>query len=190
MNKDDLALFLGMLSGDGHLSIRTKKKGYRCFSVEFCNTDLRLVRLFDELLYKIFNIKGNFHSRIRKERKEIFEFRTYNKDVFDYISSLGFPIGVKKERLRILPIILSGTKIEKEMFLKGVLITDGYIRKKGTILFHSGSKLFLIDLSELIYNLFGAKREVKEYLQREKYFSYQLSLNKKESQKIISASIA
>ncbi len=190
MNKEDLALFLGMLSGDGHLCIRTKKEGYQNFSVEFCNTDIKIVKLFDELFYRLFNTKGNFHSRIRENRKEIFEFRKYSKDIFDYISSLGFPIGVKRDRLRILPVILNGTNREKELFLKGVLMTDGYIRKNGTILFHSGSKLFLIDLSKLIEELFGTRAEIKEYLQREVYFSYQLSLNKNESQKIISASIA
>jgi hypothetical protein len=66
MDKEDLALFLGMLSGDGHLGVRTKKAGYKSYSVEFCNTDLKLVRLFDELLYKLFNVKGNFHSRVRE----------------------------------------------------------------------------------------------------------------------------
>ncbi len=90
MNKEDLALFLGMLSGDGHLCIRTKKEGYQNFSVEFCNTDIKIVKLFDELFYRLFNTKGNFHSRIRENRKEIFEFRKYSKDIFDCISSLGF----------------------------------------------------------------------------------------------------
>ncbi len=172
MNKEDLALFLGMLSGDGHLSIRTKKAGYKSFSVEFCNTDLKLIKLFDELLYKIFNVKGNFHSRIRTGKKEIFEFRTYSKDFFDYISSLGFPIGIKRDKLRILPIILQGSKREKELFLKGVLITDGSIRKNGTIFFHTGSKIFLEEISELIKELCGVKKNIKEYLQRGKFFSY------------------
>lgn len=185
MDKEELALFLGMLSGDGYIGIRTKKKGYKNFSVEFCNTNLKIVKLFDNLFYSLFKTRGNFHSRIRNDRKEIFDFRKYSKDIFDYLSSLGFPIGVKKDRLRILPVITSGRRKEKEMFLIGLLITDGSIRKNNTILFHSGSKLLLEDLSKLIYGLFGVERRVKKYVQKGKYFSYQLSLNKEESQKII-----
>lgn len=184
MNKEKLALFLGMLCGDGYLGVRTKKKGYKNFSVEFCNTNLEIVKLFDNLFYDLFNVKGNFHSRIRNGRKEIFEFRRYSKDIFNYISSLGFPIGIKKERLKI-PAIVLGSRKEKEMFLVGVLITDGCIRRNRTIIFHSGSRLLLEDISNLIYELFGVKRKVKEYLQRNKYLSYQLNLNKEESQKII-----
>lgn len=190
MNKEDLALFLGMLSGDGHLAIRTKKAGYKSFSVEFCNTDLKLIKLFDELLYKLFNVRGNFHSRIREGRKEIFEFRTYSKDIFDYISSLSFPIGIKRDKLRILPIIFQGSKREKELFLRGVLITDGSIKESGAIFFHTGSKIFLEDISKLINELYGVKKDIKKYLQRDKFFSYQLNLNKEESQKILSASVA
>ncbi len=184
MKQGDFALFLGMLSGDGHLCVRTKKKGYKNFSVEFCNTDIKIIELFDRLFFSLFNIKGNFHPRTREGRKEIFEFRSYSKLVFDYLSSLGFPVGVKRDKLKILPIINLGTRKEKELFLKGILITDGSIRKNGTIFFHSGSKMLLEDLSKLIQELFGVKREVKEYQQKEKFLSYQLNLNKKESENL------
>lgn len=186
MDKENLALFLGMLSGDGYLGIRTKKAGYKSFSVEFCNTNLELVKLFDELLYKLFNVKGNFYSRVRENRKRIYDFRTYSKLIFNYISFLGFPIGIKRDSLKVLPIIWDGTIKEKVLFIKGFLITDGHIKKSGAILFHSGSKLFLEDLSQLIYELIGVKREIKEYLQKGKFYSYQLNLNKGESQKILS----
>ena len=186
MNKENLALFLGMLSGDGHLSIRTKKAGYKSFSVEFCNTNIKLINLFDELLYQLFEVKGNFYSRIRENRKKIYDFRTYSKLVFNHLLSLGFPIGVKRDKLRVLKIIWDGTIKEKALFLKGVLITDGHIRKSGAILFHLGSRLFLEDISQLVYELIGIKKEIKEYIQKDRFYSYQLNLNKEESQKILS----
>jgi hypothetical protein len=70
--------------------------------------------------------------------------------------------------------------------LKGVLITDGMIRKSGAISFHTGSKIFLEEISELINELYGVKKAIKTYLQREKFISYQLNLNKEEAQKILS----
>lgn len=174
-----------MLCGDGHLSVRTKKKGDQNFSVEFCNTNLKIVELFDKLFYSLFGIRGNFHSRKRNNRKEIFEFRSYSKDISDYVSSLGFPIGVKRDILRIPSIILNGTIKEKLFFIKGVLITDGYIRENKTILFHSGSKLLLEDLSKLFYELFGIKKSIKSFIQKNKFISYQLNLNINEAQNLL-----
>ena len=77
-------------------------------------------------------------------------------------------------------------KSEKFAFIEGVLITDGCIRKNKTIIFHSGSKLFLEDLSELIGEFIGEVKQIKEYIQRERYKSYQLNLNKKETELLLS----
>ncbi len=185
MEKEDLSLFLGMLCGDGHLCIRTKKQGYKNYSTEFCNTNINIINLFDNLFYKIFKVKGNFHSRKREDRKEIFEFRSYSKEVFDKISELGFPIGVKRDNLRIPKIVKDGSKEEKLSFLLGVFVTDGALKNK-RMFFHTGSKIFLEEVSSLIYELIGTKKEVKTYLQKEKFLSYQLSLNKEESREILS----
>lgn len=75
-------------------------------------------------------------------------------------------------------------KKEKLTFILGVLITDGCLRKTGSILFHSGSKLFLEDLSRLIGEFIGNTKPIREYIPREKYKSYQLSLGKFEAQKL------
>lgn len=182
---NDLALFLGMLCGDGNLCIRTKKKGYKNYSVQFCNTDYKIVILFDELFIKIFNIKGNIHSQRRENRKEIFNFQSYSKEVFDKILGLGFPIGVKRDSLRVPEIIKNGSYEDKLYFLRGVFITDGSLKKGGWILFHLGSKVFLEDLSLLIYDIFGSQKKIKSYIQKERFISYQLSLNKEETKKLL-----
>lgn len=191
MDKEDFALFLGMLCGDWHLSIHTKRrvlkntlKDYYDYYTGFCNTDERLLKIFSDLFYKIFNVKGNFYPRDRTNRKRIYEFHSYSKEVFDKISSLGFPIGDKRDNLRIPEIIKEGSVKEKLSFFFGVLITDGCIRKNKTIIFHSGSKLFLEDLSDLFLDLFCIKRKITEHPQG-KFISYQLNLNKQESRKVL-----
>ncbi len=76
---------------------------------------------------------------------------------------------------------------EKLLFLKGVIITDGSIRKQGNVLFHLASKKFLEDISDLIYELFNLRKPIKEYLQREKFYSYQLLLDKREAQIVLNS---
>ena len=193
MSKEDFALFLGMLCGDGHLCIRTKRRGlkiYHDYYTGFCNTDKRIIEIFADLFYKIFEVKGHFYPRDRPNRKRIYEFHSYSKETFNKISSLGFPVGVKRDKLKIPNIIFNGSKRDKINFFLGVLITDGCIRKNKTIIFHSGSKLFLEDLSKLIEELFKVKKDIKSYTQREKYLSYQLNLNKEESRRILSVPLS
>jgi len=196
MNNKDLVLFLGMLCGDGHLSIHNKKRilkkstrVYQDYCTGFCNTNLKIIENFANLFYKIFNVRGNFHSRDRLNRKRIYEFVSYSKKVFDEIVALGFPIGVKRDKLRILNMIKKSSAEDKFAFLFGFFITDGYLTKN-KIRFHSGSKIFLEEISTLIYELMGERKEVKSYVQKEKYLSYQLTLNKEESRKILQASVA
>jgi intein/homing endonuclease len=176
VGKENRALFLGMLCGDGHLSIHTKKRKYGVYydyCIGFCNTDKELMKVFSRLFFQLFSIQGNFHPRSRPNRKRIYEFHSYSRKVFEKILSWKFPVGIKRDALRIPNIILKGSRKEKLGFLLGVLITDGCVRKNKTILFHSGSKKFLEDLSRLINNLFGVKKGVKSYVQRKKYISYQ-----------------
>ena len=170
--KEKLALFLGMLSGDGCLIIKHNKEGYREYPIDFCNTDRKKVELFVNLFKDLFAQDGNIHSRKRYNRKEIFNFRKVSVKTAKYLKNLGFPEGVKRDVLRILPVIWHGTNKEKIAFIYGVLITDGSLNES-RILFHSGSKLFLKDLSKLISCFINAEKPVKEYVQREVYKSYQ-----------------
>ncbi len=185
---NDLALFLGMLCGDGHLSIHVKRRKsgiYYDYYTGFCNTNIKIMELFSGLFLKLFNVRGNFYSRDRPNRKRIYDFNSYSRPVFDTISALGFPIGVKRDKLRIPDVVKNGSDDEKLSFLLGVLITDGGIRKNETIIFHSGSKLFLEDLTQLFKELWDMDKKVKSYIQREKFISYQITLNRQESKKLL-----
>ncbi len=179
---EKLALFLGMLSGDGCLSISHSSEGYRDYPIQFYNTNKNLVLLFDQLFFELFGMNGRVSSRNRKNRKEIWEFVKYSRTTAEEIKKLGFPEGVKRDVLRILPIIKNGTEREQLLFFQGLLITDGCNKPKRGIMFHLGSKLFLEDLSDLMSHYIDARKPVKEFIQKEKYKSYQLYLNKKEKE--------
>ena len=170
---EKLALFLGMLSGDGCLSKKHNGEGYRDYPIDFCNTDKSKVLIFSTLFNQLFDKTGRVSSRKRAEnRLEIWSFLKHSVEVVKYLRQLGFPEGVKRDVLRILPVIWHGTNKEKIAFIYGVLITDGSLNES-RILFHSGSKLFLKDLSKLISCFINAEKPVKEYVQREVYKSYQ-----------------
>ena len=185
--KEKLALFLGMLSGDGCLRISHSGQGYRNYPLGFYNTDKKKVELFSQLFLDIFGVSGTISHRDRENRLRIYEFSKTSRKIVEELKNLGFPEGVKRDVLRVLNIIKQGTKNQKAAFIYGVLITDGSLRKKGNILFHSGSKLFLEDLSKLIGEFTKTIKPIKEYIQREIYKSYQLSLNKVETNILLSA---
>ena len=67
MNKEEQALFLGMLCGDGYLCMRTRKGGGHCYSTEFFNTNLELMKFFDNLFQRVFEVKGNFQGQGREQ---------------------------------------------------------------------------------------------------------------------------
>lgn len=183
--EEKLALFLGMLSGDGCLSIKHNGQGYRDYPIQFYNTEKDKVILFDDLLFDTFGIRGRISSRKRENRKEIWEFLKHSKEVVQKLKKLGFPEGIKRDILRVPNLIFKGTNNQKRAFIYGVTITDGSIKKDNSLLFHSGSKLFLEDLSILMVDFINKTKPVKEFLQREKYKSYQLYLNKKEKDLIL-----
>ena len=185
--KEKLALLLGMLAGDGCLPIKHNGQGYRDYAVQFYNADKNIVKLFSELFFELFNSTGKIRYSDRKNKQRLFEFCKYSKDIVNKIKKLGFPEGVKRDILRVPKYIKKGSKMEKTSFVLGILITDGCIRKRGDILFHSGSKLLLEDLSDLIKSIIQVKKKVAEYTQREKFKSYQLNLNIPEAVKLLSS---
>lgn len=184
--KDKLALFLGMLSGDGCLSKKHNGEGYRCYPIDFCNTDKKVVVLFEKLFFELYGLNGTISERNRPNRKPIWTFLKYSRKICEELKGLGFPEGVKRDILRVPKIIIKGSEKEKSSFIFGVILTDGGLKKNGALLFHIGSKKFLEDLSSLIYELTGSKRQVKEFTQLKIFKSYQLYLNKQERLRLMS----
>lgn len=182
---ETLALFLGMLSGDGCLSIKHNGEGYRIYPIDFCNTEREKVILFDNLFFDLFGVRGSISYRKRPNRQIIWNFSKYSVKVVNYLKLLGFPEGVKKDSLRVPEIIWSGTTKEKKLFFSGFVITDGCLRKNGGISFHLGSKRFLEELSELCSHITSVVKPVREFKQAA-FTSYQLYLNKHERELLLS----
>jgi hypothetical protein len=179
MNKrQKLALFLGMLCGDGCLPIKHNGKGYRDYAIQFYNTDKKIMILFSKLFNDLFNLKCKINYTDRSNKQRLFEICKYSKFVFIYLKRLGFPEGVKRDVLRVLECIKKANSKEKLAFILVVLITDGSLRKRGDILFHSGSKLFLEDMTKLIKELINKECMIKEYTQNRICRSFQLNLSK------------
>jgi len=176
-----------MFAGDGCLPIKIPKDGYRRYPVVFYNTNKNFISLFANLFYKNFGIKGNIRRRIRENKKDLWEFEKYSKEIYNTINTnFEIPCGKKALNVRIPSFILNGENSLKKYFFLGLLITDGCIRKKGGILFHSASENLIKDLKILINNVWDFDRGIKNYIQRNKFRSYQLTLNKGESSKILS----
>jgi len=175
----DLALFLGMFSGDGYLTIGYNGFGYRTYPVVFVNTNKSYVKLFSNIFYKLFKIKGFIYVRKRKNRKDLWQFQKCSQGIYTVINKeFNFPAGKKALKLRIPSFILNGNKNLQKYFFYGLLITDGSVKKNGSVMFHSASKKLTYDLKDMISSMWGIERQVKEYIQREKFHSYQLTLNK------------
>jgi intein/homing endonuclease len=183
----ELALFLGMLAGDGCLPINHNGGGYRIYPICFYNTNKQYVELFSDLFSRLFGLDGKIRGRKRKNKLILWEFQKYSVELYQIINK-DFEIhcGKKALNVKIPSFILKGSDELKKQFFFGLLITDGGIRKTGSIIFHSASKQLIQDLQGLINDVWVINKPIKSYLQREKFRSYQLNLNKKESSIILS----
>lgn len=183
--KEKLALFLGMFCGDGCLSLSCNGRGQKDYPVQFTNNSREIITLFDDLFLELFGFRGRVKSRKRPGRKKIFDFRKYSKEVVEKLKKLGFKEGKKKYSLRIPEIIKKGSKSEKVLFINGLCLTDGHISKAGGLAFHLGTLDFIEDLRLLIGTLIKYEGKIKHYIQRDKYTSYQLYLNKQERDSLL-----
>ena len=186
MDVNNLALYLGLLVGDGHISNRKNGYGYPTYSINFFNTKLDFVKLFSNLNSELFKKDGKISCRSRINRKDLYQFSIYSRELFDLIvNDYGIPVGKKSHIVRIPKFILNSDILSKKQFFLGLFLSDGFINKKGIVGFHMASKMLLLDMVKLISEVWKFEKSVREVIQREKYFSYQLNLNKAESKHIL-----
>jgi intein/homing endonuclease len=186
-NSKELALLLGMFAGDGCLSISHNGEGYRIYPIRFFNTNKNYVEIFDSLFYTVFNRRGTITGRKRANKKILWEFSLYSVEIYKLINvELEIANGKKALNVRIPSFIRLGNNDMKKHFFLGLLITDGGIRATGDIIFHSASKHLILDISKLIYSVWGFDRKISDYIQKEKFLSYQLTLNKTQSFTVLS----
>jgi intein/homing endonuclease len=186
MDLNKLALFLGMLIGDGYISNRKNGFGYPTYSINFYNTNQKLVVLFAQLFYELFDEKGKINSRKREGRKIIYDFCKHSKEIFDYVVyDIGIPFGKKASIVEVPDIIFNSNELVKKYFLLGLFYTDGGVNKRGNVIFHMASKELLLGVNVLFNDLWKINKEVKRVTQKNKYISYQLNLNIAESTEVL-----
>ena len=185
MDISKLALYLGMIIGDGHISNRNNGFGYPTYSINFYNTFEGYVQLIYNLHKELFGEEGKINSRKRINRKRIYDFCKYSRSSFDFLTSeMKIPFGRKCDIVRIPKFIFNSSNSVKIYFFLGLFLTDGGL-SGNKITFHMASKSLLFDLSRLIKEIWGFESKVIEVVQKRKYFSYQLNLKKKESNTIL-----
>lgn len=125
-----LAEFLGLMSGDGYLLIKTgKKKVYRIQITLNSTEDIFYVNYVSNLIFRLFRVNPTKQNRI----ENALYLNINNKKIAYFVESLGFPIGRKKNKLKI-PGWVFNKKSYVRAFLRGLMETDGslFFAKRGT----------------------------------------------------------
>lgn len=180
----DLALVAGMLVGDGSMPKKHNGSGRRNYLLYFGNTDYTLVKLFSDKIYELFKVKGRISCLDRNGRKRFFTYYCYSKKLVKFFVNLGINDGKKSRAARVPKDIYSSKKSIRASFLKGLIITDGSLRKDETLLFHCASKHLLRDTNRIISeDTVVRKKSIKKFVQG-KFCSYQLSYSRGETRDI------
>ncbi len=147
----DLALFLGILWGDGWISKREvaeKKWNWRIGIVE---DDIPLIKHFIILTEKVFSIKSKIH-----DRKTYLEAYFNSRIVYEFLNKIyGFPDGKKIGRLYIPKVIADSNELVSS-FLAGVFSTDGKFvvyRDYPRIGVDSATLIFIEDIKNTLIKL-------------------------------------
>lgn len=183
---DDLALLLGMFAGDGCLPISHIEDGNRIYPISFYNTNKAYIDLFSTLFENLFGTKGSVKERSRPPRKLSWTFEKYSVNLYrHFVRELEMANGKKALSVKIPSFIMKGNDSLKTHFFLGLLITDGSLKSNGSIMFHVASKQLTKDLQTLIRSVWGFRRFVNVFLQRDEFVSYQISLNKEQSSTVL-----
>ena len=116
----NLALFLGILWGDGWLASRKVAIKNYSWRVGIVEDDKPLIYEFIELTDKIFGVRPKIN-----DRKTKLEAYFSNRIIYEILNRVyNFPDGYKINRLRI-PKVIFNSKELMSAFLSGVFSTDG-----------------------------------------------------------------
>ena len=183
---ENIARVTAMLIGDGSLPIKHNGEGKRNYLLYFCNTDYSLVNKFSTIIENEFKISGRISERQRKNRKIIYEYNKYSKEICEYFNNeMQVPYGEKSNKVIVPEKIKRSNKKIKNAFLWGLIETDGGIKREKGLIFHCASRKLLEDVSTLVNEIYKInKKEVKEYKQNE-FKSYQLTFTKHETENIL-----
>ncbi|MCX6747072.1 MAG: hypothetical protein NTU63_02965 [Candidatus Pacearchaeota archaeon] len=125
VNKD-IAYLLGVIDGDGSLSITERKRGGYHYLFRIYSGSKEYINYLKGLLGSLFLIDGRINRDKRK--KNSYYLRIENAAFFFYFANLGSEIGKKK--VGNLPKIVETNKNYASAYLAGLVDTDGSVYKK------------------------------------------------------------
>lgn len=124
---EKLAELYGAMIGDGCLSkyySNYRKRNEVCFMITGHTHDEPYHRnVLQPILIKNFGIRG--YIWLRKKYNAVL-FSTSNKEVFNFFKKLGFPIGLKGDKLKIPKSFLLNNKLSIA-WVRGIFDTDGTV---------------------------------------------------------------
>lgn len=121
----ELAEFIGIMVGDGHIGFYSNKEGknpYKHYEIEICGNikDLSYYLYVNGLISKLFNIKFNLRKRIEMNAIVL---RIDSKAIFYFLSKMvGLP--TRKNTIGIPKCIIQTSKENKISFLRGLADAD------------------------------------------------------------------
>ena len=116
----DFALFYGIMLGDGCLSLVYGKKKFITITGSLDNDLPFFKEVISPILFKLRGRETNL--KFRKDSRAI-EFNFVDNNLFDFISSFGFPIGKKGNKLFIPKLFYEKNLVN--YVVSGFFSTDG-----------------------------------------------------------------
>lgn len=188
LNKD-VALFYGIMLGDGCLSLVKGKKKY----ISITGSSIDDVPFFEEILSPILKKLRGKETKIKfRKNCNAIDFNFADHKLFDYIHSLGFPIGKKGPKISIPQIFYDNNLIK--YVTQGFFATDGSIvltknpnKFYPRIEAHAIAKELIIQTHNYLVkegmkgHFYECKRNKKEFRWKTQQQKYRFQFNGKEN---------
>jgi hypothetical protein len=121
----DFALLYGIMLGDGGLSL-AKRRGRKTDGkfITITGSSVDDVKFFGEVVRPLLKKYRNKDTNLKYKRNcNAIEYNFIDQRLFDFVASVGFPIGLKGNRL-FIPKIFYDLKLV-EQIIAGFFATDG-----------------------------------------------------------------
>lgn len=149
----DLSYWMGLLVGDGCVSISKNKRKQR---IDFVNEDQDLLASFENILRKYFCVDKDENISCRNRKNNTYEMEYYCKKLIQYFLKCGFTKTTALDKK--IPYILKKASRENLIaFIQGLMDTDGgvYIQNGNicSVHFSTSSKQLAKEVQSVLLNL-------------------------------------
>ncbi|MFQ5980541.1 MAG: LAGLIDADG family homing endonuclease [Candidatus Heimdallarchaeota archaeon] len=127
---EDWFYIMGLIFGDGRVSIDKRESGYGGVTIGLCNREIALLNEF-KTFFENFGLKASVSAANSKRPSEC---RVWSKLIYHIFSKFGLCASPKSSHIKPNPEILSYSKSFMYAFLRGLFDADGWIsiRKSGS----------------------------------------------------------